>query len=179
MNFRPRDLFYNDPGPRGSVFPTYEPVVSHGDPFRTRNRYFWTSQNANICYRRPKILILGLCMYCKHKNMYCRYEYMPQRYKLYVSKIQTICFKDANSILQIHNLYVVRIDSLCCKYTHCLCLSQRSLCITYTEYVFLCVTSTESVLSKCGATGCAPAGAFFPAKIHVLYFINIESVFVS
>ena len=29
--------------------------------------------------------------------------------------------------------------------------------------------------SKFGAPGCAPAGAFFPAKIHLLYFINRES----
>ena len=69
---------------------------------------------------------------------------------------------------QRYKLYVSRIQLLYCKYTHCLCLKQKFLCITY----------TESVLSKFGATGCAPAGAFFPAKIHVLYFINIESVFL-
>ena len=53
-------------------------------------------------------------------------DYMPQRYKLYVSKIQTICFKDANSVLQIHNFYVLHTD-FCCKYTHCLCLREISV----------------------------------------------------
>ena len=36
----------------------------------------------------------------------------------------------------------------------------------------------KHVLSKFRATGCAPAGAFFPAKIHLLYFINREPVFL-
>ena len=40
----------------------------------------------------------------------------------------------------------------------------------------MCTTYTESVLSKFGASGCAPAGAFSPPKIHLLYFINRESV---
>ena len=66
--------------------------------------------------------------------------------------------KNTPSTLQIHNLYVVHTRCLCWNYTHCLCLRQRFLCITY----------TESVLSKFGATGCAPAGAFFPAKIDLL-----------
>ena len=120
-------------------------------------------QNANICYRTPKNLILGLCMYCKQGNLHCRYKYMPRRYRLYAPKIKIICFKDTNCILQIHNLYVVRTEFLCWKYTHCLSLRQRFLCITYTESVFLCVTYTEYVLSKLGATKCAPAG-FFPTK---------------
>ena len=42
----------------------------------------------------------------------------------------------------------------------------------------MCITYTESVLSKFGASGCAPAGAFSPPKIHVLYFINREYVFL-
>ena len=141
----PRDLFYNDPGPRGVIFPKFQPVGINGGPFRTRNRYFWTSQNANICYRRPKILIWGLCMYCNQRNLYCRYKYMPRRYKLYVSNVQTICFKATKSILQIHNLYVVHTEFLCWKYIHCPCLRKRFLCITYTESVFLFIADTESM----------------------------------
>ena len=56
-------------GPRGSVFPKYEPVASHSDPFRARKHHFGTSQNANICYRTLKILIFGPCMYCKNRNV--------------------------------------------------------------------------------------------------------------
>ena len=54
------------------------------------------------------------------------------------------------------------------------------LCVlfTYTESVSLCFTYTESVLSKLGASKCTPAGAFFPPKIHLLYFINRESLFL-
>ena len=82
---------------------------------------FELPQNANICYWTPKILILGLCMYCKQRNLYCKYKYLPQRYRLYVSNIQILCFKNTNSTLQIHNLYVVYIDFLCRKYTCCTC----------------------------------------------------------
>ena len=117
-------------------------------------------------------------MYCKQRNLYCRYKYMPQRYRLYVSKIQIICFKNTNSILQIHNLYVVHAEFLCWKSTHCLCLRQRFLCMIYTKSLFLCYIYTESVLSKLGASKCAPAGAFFPAKIHLLYFIHREALFL-
>ena len=98
--------------------------------FGPKTVIFRPPHNANICYRRPKILILGLCMYCNQRNLYCRYKYMPRRYKLYVSNIQIICFKATKSMLQIHNLYVVHTEFLCCKYTHGLCLRQRFLCIT-------------------------------------------------
>ena len=82
---RPKIIFKNDPEPRGVIFPKFQPIWINGDPFRTRNRHFRTSQNTHICYRRPKILIFGDYMYCKHRNMYCRYKYVPQRYKLYVA----------------------------------------------------------------------------------------------
>ena len=32
-----REAFKNDPEARGSVFPEYEPVASHGDPKSARN----------------------------------------------------------------------------------------------------------------------------------------------
>ena len=35
----------------------------------------------------------------------------------------------------------------------------------------------KHVLSKLGATKCAPAGAFVPAKIHLLFSINREPPF--
>jgi len=96
---------------------------------------------------------------------------------------------------------------ICRKYTYCLCLKQRILCITYPESVlskfgasgcapavffptknapsiflnrespFLCFKYIEHVLSQLGASGCAPARALFPSRIHLLYFINIESLF--
>ena len=106
--------------------------------------------------------------------------------QIYATKIQITCpkhtqhmpSKNTDYILQMHNLYVVHTDCLCCKYTRCLCLRQKFPCITYTEYVFLCVTYTESVLSKLGATKCAPAGAFLPPKQQVLNYMNKASLFL-
>ena len=54
----------------------------------------------------------------------------------------------------------------------------KYLWITYIESVFLCFTYTESVLSKLGATKYAPAGAFFPAEIHLLFSTNREPLFL-
>ena len=102
--------------------------------------------------------------------MHCRYKYMPQGCRQHVSKIQIICLKATNSILQIRNLYVVHTDFLCCKYTHCICQTSRFVCITNTESVSLCFTDPESVLSKLGATGCAPAGAVSPPKTPSIFY---------
>ena len=46
------------------------------------------------------------------------------------------------------------------------------------EPLFLYLKYIKHVLSKLCATKCAPAGAFFPPKIHRLYFINRESLFL-
>ena len=61
--------------------------------------------------------------------------------------------KDITSRVQIHNLYVASTDIVYVR--------TRNFCVLHTESVFLCITYTESVLSKFGATGCAPAGAIF------------------
>ena len=67
---------------------------------------------------------------------------------------------------QIHMLYVRNRD-VCVLHTQ-----NVYLCVlfTYTESVSLCFTYTESVLSKLGATKCAPAGACYSPKIHALIF---------
>ena len=36
-----REAFKNDPEARGSVFPEYEPVASHGDPKSAQNPEMW------------------------------------------------------------------------------------------------------------------------------------------
>ena len=36
-----REVFKNLPGARGFVFPKYEPVASHGDPFMPVNMQIW------------------------------------------------------------------------------------------------------------------------------------------
>ena len=46
--FRAREAFRNLPGARGVVFPKYQPVASHGDPFQTRNYLFWSTQNVYV-----------------------------------------------------------------------------------------------------------------------------------
>ena len=46
--FRAREAFRNLPGARGVVFPKYQPVASHGDPFQTRNYQFWSTQNVYV-----------------------------------------------------------------------------------------------------------------------------------
>ena len=76
---------------------------------------FRPPQNANICYRTPKISIIRLCTYCKQRIMYCKYKYLPQRYRLYVSKIQIICLKDANYMSQRYKLCVSKIQIICRK----------------------------------------------------------------
>ena len=67
----------------------------------------------------------------------------------------------------MRNLYVVHTEI----YTCCPFLRQRFLSIIYTESVSLCFAYAESVLSKLGATKCAPAVAFPPPK-HTLYFLE-------
>ena len=42
-----REAFKNDPEARGSVFPEYEPVASHGDPKSARNPERW--HFVNLC----------------------------------------------------------------------------------------------------------------------------------
>ena len=42
----------------------------------------------------------------------------------------------------------------------------------------MCITYTESVLSKFDAPGCAPAGAFSHQKIYFLYLVNRECLFL-
>ena len=109
------------------------------------------------CGSAPRSTELGRSALCLliHRNMYCRYKYMPQRYKF---------------MSQRYKLYLSKIQLEYCKYTHCLCLKQKFLCITY----------TESVLSKFGATGCAPAGAFFPSKNTCsIFYKHRICVFVS
>ena len=52
--FRAQEVFRNLPGARGVVFPKYEPVASHGDPFQIRN-YLDLSNlyvSDHICCRR-------------------------------------------------------------------------------------------------------------------------------
>ncbi len=44
--------FKNDPGRRGFIFPKYELILSHGDPFRAQNYECW--------------------MFCKHRNTLIR-----------------------------------------------------------------------------------------------------------
>ena len=99
-------------------FSPWELTATHFGP---ETDIFGRPQNANICYQTPKILILGLCMYCKHRIMYCRYKYMPQRYKLYVSKIQIISIKDTTSILQIHTLSMSETE-ISVYYIHRICI---------------------------------------------------------
>ena len=60
-----------------------------------------------------------------------------------------------------------------CRYKY---MSQRyKLYVANTNFYILEIYKWPS---KFGAPGCAPAGAFFPAKIHLLYFINRESSFL-
>ena len=42
----------------------------------------------------------------------------------------------------------------------------------------MCLKYIKHVLSKLCAPGCGPAGLFLPAKIHPLYFINREPLFL-
>ena len=52
--FRAPEGFRRLPGARGVIFPEYEPVASHGDPFHARN--YFTCLNLyvsdHICCRR-------------------------------------------------------------------------------------------------------------------------------
>ena len=63
-------------------FSPWELTATHFGP---ETVIFGRPQNANICYQRPKILILGLRMYCEEKIMYCKYINMVQRSRLYVA----------------------------------------------------------------------------------------------
>ena len=81
-------------------------------------------QNANICYRTPKILIVGPCMYCKQRNLYCRYKYMPQRYRLYVSK--------KNYMFQRYKFYIADTPFICSTYRISM-LQIRTLSMSETE----------------------------------------------
>ena len=42
----------------------------------------------------------------------------------------------------------------------------------------MCLRYVKHALSKLGATKCAPAGALFPPKIHLLFSINREPLFL-
>ena len=125
--------------PVAPFFQSMSPCRATASHFGPETVILRPTQNAHICYQTPKILILGLCMYCKQWIMYCKYKHMPQRYRLYVSKIQIICFKDTNSILQIHNLYVVHTEFLCCKYTHTLSLSETEISVFYIHRICISV----------------------------------------
>ena len=102
-------------------------------------------QNANICYRTPKIFTLGSCMYCKQRNMYCRYKYMPQRHKVYVSKIQIICLKDTNYMSQRCNFYVADTQCICSTYRfymsqiHTLSMSEIEISVYYIHRICISV----------------------------------------
>ena len=41
MVFRAPEAFRRLPGARGVIFPKYEPVASHGDPFQIQNYLIW------------------------------------------------------------------------------------------------------------------------------------------
>ena len=114
-------------GPVAPFSQSMSPWRATATHFGSKIVVFGPPQNANICYRTPKISIIRLCMYCKQRIMYCKYKYMPQRYRLYVSKIQIICFKDANSILQIHSsAYRISMSQI-----HTLYMSEIEICVCY------------------------------------------------
>ena len=46
-----REAFQNYPEARGSVFPKYEPVASHGDPFRAQNHRYKHVKNVPKSYK--------------------------------------------------------------------------------------------------------------------------------
>ena len=122
----------------------------------TKTVIYGPPQNASICYGTPKTSILGLCMYCKQRHVYCTYKY--------VSKIQTICLKDANSTLQIHNLYVVHRDCRCRNYTRCPCLKQWLLCVAYADSVFYFLHIQNLYPLSSVRLGALPHGLFAPRK---------------
>ena len=41
------EAFKNDPEARGFIFPEYEPVASHGDPFRAQKHRYGHVQNVS------------------------------------------------------------------------------------------------------------------------------------
>ena len=130
INFRPGPYFIMILDPVAPFSQSMSPWRAMATHFGPKTVIFRPPLNANICYRRPKILILGLCMYCKHRNMYCRYKYMSQRYTLYVSNMYTICTKDPTSILQVYNLYVVHTDFYMSQ-IHTLSMSETKKSVYY------------------------------------------------
>ena len=155
-------------GPVAPFSQSMSPWRATATHFVAKTMTFRFPHNANICYHTPKILILGPRMYCKQRNLCCRHKYMPQRHNLYAANKNFICCKYTKYMLQISNVYFIDEHITCCKYTFSIGLIQTFMCITYTEFV----------LSKFGASGCAPAGAFSPPKIHLLYFISRYYVFL-
>ena len=74
--------------------------------------------------------------------------------------------------------------------THVVYVRNRDVCVLHAQNLYLCFLHTQNLylrvlhtqklyyLTKLGATKCAPAGAFFPPKTHLLFSINRESVFL-
>ena len=152
------------PRPSASFSQSMIPWRATATHFVPKTVIFQPPQNAIICYRTPKILILGPCMYCKQRSMYCKHKYMVQRCRLYVAKTQIICCKYKNYMLQIYiyvsqmyNCYAANIECLCCKYT--ISVSQiHNFYVANTD--ILCC----KFITKYGAAGAVPAGAFSPRK---------------
>ena len=95
-------------GPVAPFSQSMSPWRATATHFVSKTVIFQPPQNAIICYRTPKILILGPCMYCKRRSMYCKHKYMPQRCRLYVAKTHNIFCKYRIYMLQI-DMYVSQI----------------------------------------------------------------------
>ena len=123
----PGTYFKMIPGPVAPFSQSMSPWRATATHFVPKTMIFQPPQNANICYRTPKILILGPCMYCKQRSMYCKYKYMPQRCRLYVAKTQSICCKYKIYMLQIE----IYVSLICAANTESL-LQIHNLCVANT-----------------------------------------------